>query len=275
LGYSAIPNSTGFDQTFSPPIEYRINSDGFRDTEFLKKTKTIKIMALGSSYPFGIGLHHHQIWPHLLEKELCDVSVFNISAPGYANDQNLILLDRWLNKNIQFDYVILQLPSFSSGMHLSQLSWSPTSRKPYLEFKGDHYKVYPAEKAAFGLINGEFKNSLLARLVAGYNRLIYHNLIMGWPYWNRSRQQAHSILKTMHSLVQKHGAKLIWLVNSKSLLEPIQGIDPDPLLVDVTDLRGEKYRVNEEIRHMNFTGTQTLTQRLLTVFDHSLRACHQ
>ena len=51
------------------PIEYKFNSNGFRDDELDSKPKEVDVY-LGCSFTNGIGLHKEKIWPSLLSSEL-------------------------------------------------------------------------------------------------------------------------------------------------------------------------------------------------------------
>ena len=47
-------------------IEYRLNSHGFRADEF---DFSERIICLGDSRTFGVGLHAWQTWPYLLKRD--------------------------------------------------------------------------------------------------------------------------------------------------------------------------------------------------------------
>ena len=51
------------------PIEYKFNSNGFRDEEFDTKPNVVDVF-LGGSYTCGIGLHKKHIWPTLVANKL-------------------------------------------------------------------------------------------------------------------------------------------------------------------------------------------------------------
>lgn len=55
-------------------VEYRINALGFRDTEFAfdKQPDELRVLALGDSFTFGIGVQLEDAWPQVLERGLTD-----------------------------------------------------------------------------------------------------------------------------------------------------------------------------------------------------------
>ena len=69
----------------------KINSDGFRDREFSveKPNSTFRIIFLGDSFTFGIGIESNETFPKLLENKLNEVKngksyeVMNFGVPGY------------------------------------------------------------------------------------------------------------------------------------------------------------------------------------------------
>lgn len=72
---------------------YAHNSHGFRGAEFdLKKPagKT-RIVTLGGSTTYGVGVNNEETWPYLLQQQLgSDFEVINMGVPGYSSAENLI-----------------------------------------------------------------------------------------------------------------------------------------------------------------------------------------
>jgi hypothetical protein len=56
-----------------------------------KKPGIRRIVALGDSITFGLGVHAHEAWPAALEKELGDVEVFNLGMCGWDIEQSVSL----------------------------------------------------------------------------------------------------------------------------------------------------------------------------------------
>jgi len=94
LHIELVPNCVGyFDGIFVrlPITMIKINSDGFRDREFSihKPRDAFRIIALGDSMTFGLGLDIEDTWPKQLENKLnalnnsINYEVLNFGVPGY------------------------------------------------------------------------------------------------------------------------------------------------------------------------------------------------
>ena len=86
-------------------IKYKLNSHAFRCPEF---NKDLKIIALGCSFTFGVGLHNHQVWPSLLESEL-QQPVYNMATGSASLDTCYRVLENYL-PHINASCVILCEP---------------------------------------------------------------------------------------------------------------------------------------------------------------------
>lgn len=64
-----------------------------------KRPGVKRIIALGDSVTFGLGVHAHQAWPAALQKQLENVEVFNLGMCGWDIEQSVSLatqaLDDW------------------------------------------------------------------------------------------------------------------------------------------------------------------------------------
>jgi lysophospholipase L1-like esterase len=104
------------------------NTDGFRDRDFIipKPAKTYRILVLGDSFTWGIGLTLEETLPKQLEKRLIDASanknieVINASIPGFNTVQALLLLNE---KGLKYDPdMILLIYNLNDIEFLPQLS---------------------------------------------------------------------------------------------------------------------------------------------------------
>jgi len=83
-----------------PTPEIRINKLGFRDDELfkIKPENTKRILVLGDSFTFGMGVKHENIYTEVLQKLLNEkdaenvYEVVNTGAIGYTLDNQLLLL---------------------------------------------------------------------------------------------------------------------------------------------------------------------------------------
>lgn len=92
----------------------KINSKGFRDHEYHeeKRENTLRIIVLGDSFTFGVGVTLENAYPKQLEKMLNKksssrpVEILNMGVPGYNTYQELILLKE-VGLNYKPDLVIV------------------------------------------------------------------------------------------------------------------------------------------------------------------------
>lgn len=95
-----LPGAVDYHGYENPTPEIRINKLGFRDDELLqsKPANTKRILALGDSFTFGMGIRHENIFTEQLENLLTKkdpdnkYEVVNMGAIGYTTDQQLLLL---------------------------------------------------------------------------------------------------------------------------------------------------------------------------------------
>jgi len=88
-------------------ITYSHNSDGFRGVEFEEKSSRKRIIAIGGSTTYGIGVNDHQTWVYYLDSLLqSEYEVFNLGVPGHSSVEHLIMSSFLLSK-YQPDIVIV------------------------------------------------------------------------------------------------------------------------------------------------------------------------
>lgn len=103
-----MPSAIDYHGYEDPTPEIRINKLGFRDDELLKSKpeNTKRILVLGDSITFGMGVSHKNIYTEILERILNEkednirYEVVNTGAIGYTIDNEFLLLKE---KGIQLD----------------------------------------------------------------------------------------------------------------------------------------------------------------------------
>lgn len=90
------------------PFNYTINKYGFRCGSFDNLSAGKKLMTLGCSHSFGIGMPEHAIWPRLLADRL-NFDLYNLSVPGGSADSAYRMIKIWFYK-IQPDLVVWFFP---------------------------------------------------------------------------------------------------------------------------------------------------------------------
>lgn len=85
----------------SGDLTYSHNSKGYRSDEFSTKKPEgkIRIVTLGGSTTYGVGVNNDETWPHYLAQELGnDYEVINMGVPGYSTAENLIQTELYLSE---------------------------------------------------------------------------------------------------------------------------------------------------------------------------------
>lgn len=108
------PGAVDYHGYENPTPEIKINKFGFRDYEMSqnKPENTKRILALGDSFTFGMGIRQENIFTEKLEKILSEkdsennYEVVNMGAIGYTTDQELLILKE-KGLELQPDAVIL------------------------------------------------------------------------------------------------------------------------------------------------------------------------
>ena len=92
--------------TYGKPVQR--NSEGFRDREFIipKPENTYRILVLGDSFTWGVGLNVEDALPKLIERGLAEqsaahqIEVINAAIPGHNTVEQLLLLE---DKGLKYD----------------------------------------------------------------------------------------------------------------------------------------------------------------------------
>ena len=90
LGYALRPGvvEQWTRQHWSNRIE--VNADGFRDDPLDQaRAASLRVVAVGDSFTFGIGVEHGEAWPEVLERDLAQrtgrtTAVVKAGVPGYS-----------------------------------------------------------------------------------------------------------------------------------------------------------------------------------------------
>jgi hypothetical protein len=122
-GWKHLSGAVDYHGYGDPTPEIRINSLGFRDDEITmdKPENTKRILVLGDSFTFGMGVAHEDIFTEVLEENLnnedINYEVINAGSIGYTIDnQYLLLKEKGLDLNP--DVVIV---AFFTGNDVTEL----------------------------------------------------------------------------------------------------------------------------------------------------------
>ncbi|PPI84727.1 hypothetical protein KEHDKFFH_08470 [Marinobacter maroccanus] len=99
LGWKLNPGWEGKHRHHDFEVQYQVNELGFRGDALEFSGESQKVFFLGDSFTFGLGVDEGETFPDFLNSSAAGAHTdfFNLSVPGYAPDQQLILLDDLLS----------------------------------------------------------------------------------------------------------------------------------------------------------------------------------
>ena len=176
LGHSTKPNFDGW--IVGPEFKNRIqtNRQGFRgQQDFLEMKKgRLRIMALGDSFTFGVGVEENEVYikraADILQKELSiPVEAINLGVPSYGTIQEFILFQKY--KYLKPDLLVLGLFARDSFSELDGNDLVDNYRFFYEHIKGkvvqnEHYTSFMRRVRLF--------------LIKSSNLFRYTELYFGW-----------------------------------------------------------------------------------------------
>lgn len=83
-----------------PGLTVRTNAQGFRDRPWSDRSEAYRILVLGDSFVFGVGVEEDETFLRGLEEgfSLGTLQTVNLGVPGHAPSQSLLLLHRWCER---------------------------------------------------------------------------------------------------------------------------------------------------------------------------------
>lgn len=113
LGWDLIPNSSKSQYNTDFLVTYNIDSDGFRKTvdQYSRDQSRKKIIVLGDSFVFGIGVKDEETMVSVAQKNLVRYQLINAGVSGYSPDQELIRFEKIVGSKFKddIDAVILTI----------------------------------------------------------------------------------------------------------------------------------------------------------------------
>jgi len=125
-----------------------INSMGFRDREYAeqKPDGVFRILVLGDSFTWGLGVSQEEIYTEVLESMLNQtlegsprVEVINAGISGFGTDQEYLLLQRWA-KRLAPDLVVLFF--YENDIHNNISSFQYHAPKPIFYARNDRLVLH-------------------------------------------------------------------------------------------------------------------------------------
>ena len=138
------------------------NTDNFRDREFAipKPEHTYRILVLGDSFTWGVGLDVEETIPKLLERQLAaghpagTIEVINAAIPGYNTVEQLILLqEKGLKYQPDMVLLIYNLNDIEYLPHLTPKTYDHLEATPVVELDpGEEITKYSPYQGLRGII---------------------------------------------------------------------------------------------------------------------------
>jgi hypothetical protein len=95
LGWRMLPGITRAGPMWGGSRATTLNSDGWRDTEFGPRASGVRrIVVVGDSFTFGVGVDDGERYTELLERALDDLEVLNLGMNAVGPDQELLVLEQ-------------------------------------------------------------------------------------------------------------------------------------------------------------------------------------
>lgn len=136
LGWELIPGSQQHHKQKDFDVTYHIGENGLRMQESSLQSNK-RVLVLGDSFTFGIGLNDDETWPSLLQKKFKTYSFINAGVSGYSTEQ-MFLQWKELQNKIHPDVILLSIYLGNDVQDLPLAVPQQASRpKPYFRLNED------------------------------------------------------------------------------------------------------------------------------------------
>lgn len=141
LGWAGKPNIKGTNWSLDGEFFIQTNSEGFRDInhDIVNHEGKKRIAVMGDSFVWGHNLNQSELMPQLLQTELAqkglDTEVFNFGIGGFGNDQEYLMLDKYILP-YKPDIVVLSF-FYSNDFWNNYETVSSQKAKPYFKLMDD------------------------------------------------------------------------------------------------------------------------------------------
>lgn len=181
LGHKLRPESWSRTRTPEFTVDYRVNTEGWRDAALYPPEKTRagqRVLLLGDSFTFGEGAPYEAIWPVVLEAALrqseVEVELIKAGVPGYDTRREVLLLEQMVER-YRPDAVLLAFVPNDLFTNLADKptvasSTAPQSSEPATVIDTEVITAHEEKKRRPSL----HSLSLLQRLVLRIDRLYVH-----------------------------------------------------------------------------------------------------
>jgi hypothetical protein len=277
LGWSLKPLSYGVSSRTGYEIEYRINSKGLRDdeTNYAKPGGTFRIVLIGDSRTFGFGVPIDKHFSTLLEGYFKDVEVVNMGVGGFGVDQELLYL-RSEGFRYEPDVVLAYVAHYGDHRHMHGERFGKSKPRfvfidgnltlrnsPVIQTKGVYRNVHDwfvRKSRAYEYLTmllGSDRQTALAR------KQVDEQNSTDELFRKELHKLGEAIINTMHEESSSHGATFVLVTQVNQLHQA--ALKKQILSLDVSDpLSNEKYRLPDDLAHINEAGNGVLAWEIAT-----------
>jgi len=223
LGWSHSPGQRGRLHHRDFTIEVSINSQGLRDIEYpIEKIEKKRMLVLGDSYGWGLGVEQKECVTEIMEKEHPDWEIINASVSGYSTDQEYLYLKEL---GIRFKPDVVMLLFYENDFTDNNIGSASWYFKPYF---GEHNGIWGlrnnpvpiatmkqrAHRFFFG--RTYFIKHLYAAVIHGFyylKSLVKHNPQRDIPVREQELEKTYTVtaylLRSINRLCIENNAKFI------------------------------------------------------------------
>ncbi|TNF36765.1 MAG: SGNH/GDSL hydrolase family protein [Gammaproteobacteria bacterium] len=224
LGWSGEPNATGRLVSDEFNVHVQNNDQGLRDDQYPEKSDKFRVLVLGDSFAWGVGVEHEDRFTEIVERNIPGIEIINSGVIGYGPDQELLYLqDRGIT--LKPDLVVLLLISNDINHNVSiDLNGYPKPRFQYKANKKLELVGYPVQPpSAMESINIELMKKSYVYLLLLYAKVAIQDLLVEQDismfqtiHSGEDRfELAEAILSRIHQVSNEHGASFALLIDDK------------------------------------------------------------
>jgi hypothetical protein len=274
------PNSFSESWEGEPKVEYQINSWGYRDVEFEITSERPLILVVGDSHTFGVGIAADQRWPSIIQSQLDQVDVYNLSQQGGSLELQVILLLAELErlKQRQVVQILIEVPKLLKELPLLHSHMWGTPKPRYMQIEGVwQFVSAPANELLPWSTRLGFRPTGLACCHGWRDQWVTEaqrswerarDVILRSYYRIRLYRTWVELFRRIKIIGQEKNIPITLLLREKESREIAQSLGLD--YIDVAAFTGGAYHVNDLVKHTNFLGNQKKAELVLC---HVFKSC--
>ena len=137
LGWTFEPGKDAYVTRREYRSHVKINSRGFRDAAPEPTADAPLLAVLGDSFTSNLGVREDEVFTHLLDRRLPQVTVKNFWVNGYGQVQQLLLLEQILETHGSVDVLVVLYVRNDFDDNTGRFDWNRGYARPRCEVGGD------------------------------------------------------------------------------------------------------------------------------------------